>query len=153
MADLTHLDSHALTQFKQNDLADFLTDLDAIRNDDPAGVKSLKSILGGLLITGSTFGEVSSPLVIGLMAGDDSVGGQSLNTKTKDAAQGVDDILVSQKKLFKDIDDDLQETMDTLLKNQSGGLAAIDGEKLLDIFSDVDSDLTDGSGSGSDSKS
>ncbi|GHH80313.1 hypothetical protein GCM10018793_35210 [Streptomyces sulfonofaciens] len=147
MADLTHLDSHAITQFKQNDLADFLRDLDAIRNDDPAGVKSLKSVLAGLLVTGSTFGEVSSPLVIGLMAGDDTVSGQSLNSKTKDAAQGVDDILVSQKTLFKDIDEDLQETIDTLLKDQSGGLAAIDGAKLLDIFSDVDGDLTDGSGS------
>ncbi|MFE6904678.1 type VII secretion system-associated protein [Streptomyces sp. NPDC057717] len=148
---LTQLDTQALKSFIQNDLTDFLRDLDTIRKDDPSGVQALYSILAGRN-TPDTLGE-NLILGIGLMAGDDNVFGQSLISKIKDSGQGIDDIFVSQKTLFKDIESDLQDTIDTLLKDQKGSLASIDGAKLLDIFSDVDGDLSGGdSGSGSGSK-
>ncbi|MGH1554379.1 type VII secretion system-associated protein [Streptomyces sp. L7] len=45
LADLTHLDSTALKNFKNTDIADFISDLLDIRKDNPAGVRSLKNLL------------------------------------------------------------------------------------------------------------
>jgi len=44
MADLTHLDATALKNFKNTDVADFITDLVNIRKDN-AGVRSLKNLI------------------------------------------------------------------------------------------------------------
>jgi hypothetical protein len=149
MADLTHLDSKGLQTFVDNDVDGFMNELEAIRKDDPAGVRALQSILAGRT-TPDTLQE-NQVLAIGLMAADDSVNGSSLISKVKDSAQSVDDIFVSQKTLFKDVDRDLRETIKTLLKTQGTNLSSIEGEKLLDIFSDVDGDLGGGSGGGDDS--
>ncbi|MFJ9031028.1 type VII secretion system-associated protein [Streptomyces sp. NPDC102274] len=144
---LTQLDAKALKSFIENDLTDFLRDLDSIRKDDPSGVLALYSILSGRS-TPETLGE-NLVLGIGLMAGNDNVYGQSLISKISDAGKAIDEVFVAQKKLFKDIENDLQETIDKLLKDQGGSLASIDGAKLLDIFTDVDQDLSgDGSGGG-----
>ncbi|MET8783647.1 type VII secretion system-associated protein [Streptomyces sp. NPDC004589] len=113
--------------------------------DDPAGAQALKSLLDGRN-TPDTLQE-NPFLAIGLMAGTDDVHGASLISKVKDEAQSVDDIFAAQRTLFKDIDSDVRETIRTLLKTQGSSLTSIDGEKLLDIFSDVDSDLSDTGGS------
>ncbi len=47
MADLTHLDSRGLQAFLDGDVADFITALEQIRKDDPAGAQALKSLLDG----------------------------------------------------------------------------------------------------------
>ncbi|MFD0432096.1 type VII secretion system-associated protein [Streptomyces zhihengii] len=39
MPDLTHLDSQALRTFRENDVAGFISNLDKIQKDDPAGFK------------------------------------------------------------------------------------------------------------------
>ncbi|MET8635066.1 type VII secretion system-associated protein [Streptomyces sp. NPDC004096] len=145
MADLTHLDSRGLQAFLDGDVADFVTALEQIRKDDPAGAQALKSLLDGRN-TPDTLQE-NPFLAIGLMAGTDDVHGASLISKVKDEAQSVDDIFAAQRTLFKDIDSDVRETIRTLLKTQGSSLTSIDGEKLLDIFSDVDSDLSDTGGS------
>lgn len=142
MADLTHLDSTGLQTFVDNDVDSFLKELDAIRKDDPAGVLALQSILLGRP-TAATLQE-NPILAIGLMGGDDTVSGASLIARVKDSGQSVDDIFVAQKTLFKDIDTDLRETIKTLLETQGSSLTSIDGQSLLDVFSDVDGELGGG---------
>ncbi|MEU9246435.1 type VII secretion system-associated protein [Streptomyces sp. NPDC048385] len=147
MADLTHLDSTALKNFKNNDVADFISDLLAIRKDN-AGVRSLKNLVAETG-EGSAAG-LAKILRIGLMNGGDSkdpVGGSTLVEALKTQAGALDKILTGQKTLFDDIDDALEETITTLLKTQGDSLESIDGEKLLDIFDTVDGDM-----SGTDSK-
>ncbi|MFJ8489996.1 type VII secretion system-associated protein [Streptomyces sp. NPDC094038] len=148
MADLTHLDSTALKNFKNNDVADFISDLLEIRKDK-AGVRSLKNLLAETG-EGSAAG-LAKILRIGLMNGGDSkdpVGGSTLVEALKTQAGALDKILKGQKTLFDDIDDALDETITTLLKTQGDSLTSIDGEKLLDIFDTVDGDM-----SGTDSNS
>ncbi|MFJ6900449.1 type VII secretion system-associated protein [Streptomyces hokutonensis] len=142
MADLTHLDSTALKNFKNTDIADFISDLLDIRKDNPAGVRSLKNLLAETG-AGSAAG-LAKILRIGLMNGGDSkdpVGGSTLVEALKTQATGLDKILTDHKTLFDDIDSALDETITTLLKNQGDSLDAIDGEKLLDIFDTVDGDM------------
>ncbi|WP_416964404.1 type VII secretion system-associated protein [Streptomyces sp. Agncl-13] len=148
MADLTHLDATALKNFKNTDVADFISDLLEIRKDNPAGVRSLKNLIAE---TGAGSAQgLAKILRIGLMNGGDSsdpVGGGTLVEALKTQATALDKILTGQKTLFDDIDDALDETITTLLKTQGDSLDKIDGEKLLDIFDTVDGDM-----SGSDSK-
>ncbi|MBK3571722.1 MULTISPECIES: type VII secretion system-associated protein [unclassified Streptomyces] len=147
MADLTHLDSTALKNFKNTDVADFINDLLAIRKDN-AGVRSLKNLIAE---TGAGSAQgLAKILRIGLMNGGDSsdpVGGGTLVEALKTQATALDKILTDHKTLFDDIDDALDETITKLLKTQGDSLDSIDGEKLLDIFDTVDGDM-----SGSDSK-
>ncbi|MGX9884573.1 type VII secretion system-associated protein [Streptomyces sp. NPDC002276] len=146
MADLTHLDSTALKNFKNTDVADFINDLLAIRKDN-AGVRSLKNLIAE---TGAGSAQgLAKILRIGLMNGGDSsdpVGGGTLVEALKTQATALDKILTDHKTLFDDIDDALDETITKLLKTQGDSLDSIDGEKLLDIFDTVDGDMG-GSGS------
>ncbi|MFK0120064.1 type VII secretion system-associated protein [Streptomyces sp. NPDC090994] len=147
MADLTHLDSTALRNFKNNDVADFINDLLNIRKDN-AGVRSLKNLVAE---TGTDSAAGAAKILrIGLMGGgdtEDPTGGGALVQKLKEQATSLDSIFTSQKTLFDDIDDALDETITTLLKTQGESLTSIDGEKLLDIFDTVDDDM---SGTGND---
>ncbi|WP_019065059.1 type VII secretion system-associated protein [Streptomyces prunicolor] len=141
MADLTHLDATALKNFKNTDVADFITDLVNIRKDN-AGVRSLKNLIAE---TGAGSAQgLAKILRIGLMNGGDSsdpVGGSTLVEALKTQATALDKILTDQKTLFGDIDEALDETITTLLKTQGDSLDKIDGEKLLDIFDTVDGDM------------
>ncbi|MFI6408972.1 type VII secretion system-associated protein [Streptomyces sp. NPDC050548] len=144
MADLTHLDSTALKNFKNTDVADFINDLLAIRKDN-AGVRSLKNLIAE---TGAGSAQgLAKILRIGLMNGGDSsdpVGGGTLVEALKTQATALDKILTDQKTLFDDIDSALDETITKLLKTQGDSLDSIDGEKLLDIFDTVDGDMGGG---------
>ncbi|MFD7530759.1 MULTISPECIES: type VII secretion system-associated protein [unclassified Streptomyces] len=140
MADLTHLDGKTLKAFAEHDITDFQTALDKIRKDDPNGLKALKSILDGRTTPGTL--QQDPALAIGLMGTDDSVHGQSLVAAVKKAAGSVDEIFESQQTLFKHIKSDLLTTIEKLLSTQGKSLESIDGAALLDIFSDVDKELS-----------
>ncbi|WP_405896720.1 type VII secretion system-associated protein [Streptomyces sp. NBC_00727] len=149
MADLTHLDSTALKNFKNNDVGDFITDLLNIRKDNEGGVRSLKNLVAETG-KGSASGDAKM-LRIGLMGGGDSedpTGGSALIEALKTQGGALDGIFKSQKVLFDDIESALEETITTLLKTQGASLTSIDGEKLMDIFDTVDDDMS-GTGSGS----
>ncbi|WP_329140496.1 type VII secretion system-associated protein [Streptomyces sp. NBC_00670] len=151
MTDLTHLDSTALKNFKNNDVADFRKNLKDIREDTPGGIRSLKNLAADR--GEDSVGGGSAALRLGLMSGGsntDPVGGGALLTALKKQATGQDDIFVAQGTLFEDIDSALEETITTLLKNQGDSLTSIDGEKLMDIFGTVDDDM---SGTGGDDDS
>lgn len=151
MPDLTHLDSQALKSFRENDVAGFIGDLDKIQKDDPAGVQAVKSIAEGRT-TPETFWYAGSsghpPVAIGLMGAEDSVHGQTLLKSIMSAAVSAAGILDSQQTLFSEIDRNLGETIDTLLKNQDDNLRAVSAEKMLDVFADVDLGTTSGSSTG-----
>ncbi|MET8942582.1 type VII secretion system-associated protein [Streptomyces sp. NPDC004542] len=155
MTDLTHLDSAQLKAFLDEDVATFIKGLKEIRQDLPGGestsVRALSSLVEGLT-TPSTLNQ-NPVLAIGTMAADDLVFGKALVTKLTGIAKSADDIFLAQQTLFQDLKRDLQTTLDTLLKNQGDSLIAIDAEKLLDIFADVDSDLGSGAGAGSNGSS
>ncbi|MFG2945822.1 type VII secretion system-associated protein [Streptomyces adustus] len=160
MADLTQLDGAGLQRFVDNDLADFIDALKAIRKDstaDSGGVRALRSIVDGAT-TPDTL-QQNQALAIGLMDDDDSLHGKALSTAVTNAAKSVDGVLAHHVKLFDEIDRDLGQTIRTLLNTQGSSLHSIDAEKLLDVFSDVDDGMsedpgdTTGSGSGSGSGS
>ncbi|MEU6353676.1 type VII secretion system-associated protein [Streptomyces sp. NPDC047072] len=157
MADLTRLDGPALTLFADNDLADFIAELKAIRKDstaDTGGIRALRSIVEGAT-TPDTLGQ-NQALAIGLMGADDSLHGKALITAVTRAAKGVDTIFEHHADLFDDIDSDIRETIRTLLNSQGSSLHSIGAEKFLDVFSDVDDGMSEdpgddsGSGSGDD---
>lgn len=139
MADLTRLDAASLKTFREHDLAEFITDLKNIMKDDPNGVRSLHSVVKG--ITSPDYIGENAVLGIGLMAGDDTVYGKTLLASVLSSATSIDTILEAQGKLFGDIDDNLESTITTLLKTQDASLEGINGEKFLDIWSDIDDDL------------
>jgi hypothetical protein len=137
--DLTHLNAKELNRFIE-EVAEFSNALKAIREDRPS-VLALRSLVEGRS-TGDTLNQ-NKVLAIGTMAGDELTHGKTLVEVLTKAAKSVDDVFAAQQTLFKDIERDLQTTIDTLLRNQSDSLTAIEGEKLLDAFSNIDNDLAD----------
>src|SRR6476661_3209382 len=125
MPNLTHLDSQALKTFRENDLAGFISDLDKVQKDDPAGVQAVKSIAEGRTTPDTLWYAGTSahpPVAIGLMGAEDSVHGQTLLKSIMTATTSVAGILDTQQKLFANIDRNLGETIETLLKNQGDTL-------------------------------
>ncbi|MGX1543969.1 type VII secretion system-associated protein [Streptomyces adustus] len=139
MADLTHLNGQQLKQFREHDLATFITDLKSIVKDDPNGVLALHSIVRGT-IPSQYIGE-NSVLGIGLMTGDDTVYGKTLVDAALKSAKSIDDVFGDQGFLFDDIDDSLETTITNLLNTQGSSLENISGQKFLDVWSGVDEDL------------
>ncbi|MBM9624503.1 type VII secretion system-associated protein [Streptomyces zhihengii] len=152
MPDLTHLDSQALRTFRENDVAGFISNLDKIQKDDPAGVQAVKSIAEGRTTPDTLWYAGTSshpPVAIGLMGAEDTVHGQTLLKSIMTAASSVAGILDTQQKLFANIDRNLGETVDTLLKNQGDTLESIGAEKMLDAFADTGRSAVTGQPTGS----
>ncbi|MFJ3667470.1 type VII secretion system-associated protein [Streptomyces sp. NPDC090106] len=145
MADLTHLNATELQYLLDHEVAEFVKELKDVREDDSDGARALRTLLEGYT-TPDTLDQ-NQVLAIGTMAADNTTHGQSLVEAVIESVQAIDDILAAQQVLFKDIEGDLGTTIDTLLAKQGDSLAAIDGEKLLDIFGDVDEDLASDTGS------
>ncbi|NNN35647.1 type VII secretion system-associated protein [Streptomyces sp. S3(2020)] len=148
MADLTHLDGPALQRFVENDLADFIDALKAVRKDsaaDDGGVRALRSIVNGAT-TPETL-QQSQALSIGQMGTGDSLHGESLLTAATGAAQSVDAVFEQHVNLFGDIDRDLKQTIRTMLNTQGSTLQSIDAGRFLDVFSDVDEGMSENPGS------
>ncbi|MFE7928971.1 type VII secretion system-associated protein [Streptomyces sp. NPDC057456] len=84
------------------------------------------------------------PFAIGGMAGDASVllSSSHLLSSVTGMIDQVDEILKLQIRLFADIEDGLEDTVHSLLKTQDGNLGSINGEKMVDVFIDVDDDLS-----------
>ncbi|SFY43052.1 type VII secretion system-associated protein (plasmid) [Streptomyces atratus] len=134
MADLTKLDAKGLQTFVDNDVADFMKDLEDIRKDAP-GIPALKSLARG---DSDPDHLMENPVFsIGPMGLDDSlVPGKKLIAQAGAGAGAIDKVLAEQRLLFRNMDRNLRETIRTLLKSQGDSLESIGGQKLLDIFSD-----------------
>ncbi|MFD0432097.1 type VII secretion system-associated protein [Streptomyces zhihengii] len=101
---------------------------------------------GHALVCGNLF---PPPVAIGLMGAEDTVHGQTLLKSIMTAASSVAGILDTQQKLFANIDRNLGETVDTLLKNQGDTLESIGAEKMLDAFADTGRSAVTGQPTGS----
>ncbi|GGR86083.1 hypothetical protein GCM10010269_26560 [Streptomyces humidus] len=147
--DLTHLDAKELKRFIE-EVAEFSKALKVIRADAPKSGTTLSVPSLSSLVEGRTTAETLNQnpvLAIGTMSGDELTHGKALVEGLTKAAQAVDKVLTAQQTLFKDIESNLQTTVDTLLRDQAASLAAVEGEKLLDVFSDIEADLADASSS------
>ncbi|MFE6281204.1 type VII secretion system-associated protein [Streptomyces sp. NPDC057877] len=144
-APTVNLDKAWLENFLNNDILNFRNELKKIVNDGvgPSGeiVPALANLLPeGQIPEGSLPGAVR-PLTIGSMAADTRTNGKALVEAVTELIGAIDLILENQKILFEDIDDNLRTSIDKLFKTQGDNLARIDGDKLLDIFEDVDESL------------
>ncbi|NUR42643.1 MAG: type VII secretion system-associated protein [Streptomyces sp.] len=104
---------------------------------------------GGGSRAGFLTGQDKNPIAIGLMAGDNSWTNGQYVVKALNAFIGeVTAILKQQGELFEEIQDGLEDTIEKLFKARDVNLDKIKGEDFLDFFEDVDSILSEGSGSG-----
>ncbi|MFJ2095305.1 type VII secretion system-associated protein [Streptomyces sp. NPDC087901] len=140
----TVLDSQWLRAFIKEHVDEFRAALDKILKDDPSG-QSMENIAIGD-ITNTTIMS-KRPLILGLMAGEgDVVGGANLNKKIQEAAGQIGEILTDHHVLFTDLEEALWETIAKLKESQTKSLDQISADDFLDIFDDVDQDIsgTDG---------
>ncbi|MFI5569723.1 type VII secretion system-associated protein [Streptomyces sp. NPDC051740] len=143
MTDLTQLDASHLQTFVDTEVADFNKDLVDIGKDVPEGTRALKSLVEGYHTPEGKHLQENPYLTIGLMAAEGGlVKGNTLVSRIADVSKGIVDVLAAEQNLFKHIARNLEETIKVLQKNQDQSLTAISAEKMLDLFSDVDSDLS-----------
>lgn len=145
MGNLSHLDGKSLQTFVDHDIKDFLTKTEEIRRDKDAGggnhpVRSLKSLIDGES-TPETIGQ-NQFLALGPMVGDDLSHGKGLIAAVTASAKSIDEILERQQRIFNDIDRDFRQTLKLMGSTQSDNITEIDGEKLLELFEDVDNDMS-----------
>ncbi|MEU8522904.1 type VII secretion system-associated protein [Streptomyces sp. NPDC048577] len=149
MADGTtvNLDKAWLEKFLKEDIFNFREELRKILLDgeyDKKSAPSLPNLLPGGDIPDGTPSEAALPLTIGGMVKDARTNGEALVGSITEVIGAIDVILKNQAILFEDIEDNLGASIEELFKTQGDNLAKIDGQKLLDVFEDVDDSLGGG---------
>jgi len=145
MGNLSHLDGKSLQTFIDTELKDFVTQTENIRKDAAPGSdhpgRALKSLINGEADPDTL--NQNQFLALGPMVGDDSLThGKPLVEAATKSAKSIDGILENQQRLFRDIERDFRETLKIMGATQNDNITKIKAEKLLDIFEDVDHDLT-----------
>ncbi|GAA3493185.1 hypothetical protein GCM10019016_002840 [Streptomyces prasinosporus] len=136
---VTVLDSTFLKNFINNQVDGFRTTLENILKDSPTAGPAITFIADSI---STTTIDSAKPLVIGLMAGENSAaGGGALNKVIQQGADEVARILEDQTILFEDLEQALWDTINELAKAQGKNLENITPDDFMDIFEDVDSDL------------
>ncbi|NBM15786.1 type VII secretion system-associated protein [Streptomyces sp. GC420] len=145
-----NLDKAWLENFLNTDVRLFLGEIKKIMADGTVGGEVIPTLYN-LLPAGEHGAGVlpgaALPLTIGGMLKDGETNGANLDKAITELITAVHTVYKDQKLLFESIEDGLEETLEKLFKTQGENLEKIDGEKLLDIFSDVDQNLA---GSGGD---
>ncbi|MEW2397783.1 type VII secretion system-associated protein [Streptomyces sp. NPDC046862] len=140
MAEVTVLDSEFLKKFISEHIEPFVAALGKIAKDDPKDGPAMESVSEGIDTTTIT---ATKPLILGGMAGENAAaGGGELNAVVQKAAGEIVRVFEDHSVLFEDVQDALWETIEQLNKSQGKGLETIAMEEFMDIFEDVDSDLT-----------
>ncbi|WP_299531695.1 type VII secretion system-associated protein [uncultured Streptomyces sp.] len=144
-----NLDKAWLQSFLDTDVKHFLAEIKKIMADGTVGGEVVPALFN-LLPAGEHGSGVlpgaALPLTIGGMLKDAETNGSHLDTALTELITAVHTIFKDQKLLFESIEDGLEDTLEQLFKTQGENLEKIDGEKLLDIFSDVDDNLGGGNG-------
>jgi hypothetical protein len=145
-----NLDKAWLENFADHDIQTFKDEIKKIMGDGTAADGGVVPALSNLLPEGEHGSAVLPgailPLSIGGMVKDADTNGQHLNTAVVKLITDITAIFDEQKILFDSIDENLRTSIEKLFKAQDDNLEKIDGQKLLDIFSDVDDILGGGSG-------
>jgi len=147
VADLTHLDLKQLQSFRDHEVDNALAGARRHRNDNNDGIRPLGDLIDGHT-TAQNLDKSQQLLHVGHMATGDLVSGPALIEDVKSVATSIDKLLGDQEKLFEDLMEALQDTIDKMNKTNQDNLDSIDAQTLLQIFEDVDTDIS-GQGAGS----
>ncbi|MEU8824664.1 type VII secretion system-associated protein [Streptomyces sp. NPDC048636] len=150
------MDKAGLQSFLDDRVLPFKDEVRKIGEDDPSTGPSMATLIGDADITDKGFDsyDTGKPLGIGFMLQAENLGGkgEELNKAVGKTATDLTTLYEEQTKLFKDVEDNLRDTIDTLFKAQNDNLLSIDGQDFLDVFEDVDSDLSGGGAGGGKDK-
>ncbi|MEU3516881.1 type VII secretion system-associated protein [Streptomyces sp. NPDC006654] len=137
------LDEQGIKRFIHEELEPFIADLAKLRRPD-GSIPSMAQLLGKDQYEDKSLFDLAVPLAIGNMTGEgDKVNGNHLNEEAKKVAESILTILDQQEDLFGEMKQGLEKTLRDLFTAQDGSLEKIDGEKFLDLLSDVDAILSD----------
>ncbi|NJQ02993.1 type VII secretion system-associated protein [Streptomyces zingiberis] len=147
------MDKAGLQSFRDDRVEPFKDELRKIAEDDPVLGVTMATLIRETDITSD--GEIESyglnrPLSLGMMLKEEFLHskGQKLNQAIATSAQDLMEIYEEQSKLFKHIIENLDTSIETLFSTQNSNLIDIDGQDFLDVFEDVDSDMSGGRGGG-----
>ncbi|ANW21396.1 type VII secretion system-associated protein [Streptomyces clavuligerus] len=153
------MDKAGLQAFLRDRVELFQRDVRAIAEDDAVFGPSMgKLIRRKGYDTGSRSDQDrfngEFPLMLGHMvkSGHLHEHGVNLNGAIRTSAEQLTGIYDEQSKLFKDLVDNLQSSIDELFDTQSGNLVGISGQDFLDMFEDVNERLAGGQGGGGGKK-
>ncbi|MGX1756821.1 type VII secretion system-associated protein [Streptomyces lydicus] len=143
------LNKEWMKKFIDTTLEEFQTAIDKISKDGPSerfasdmhGV-DVQSVLSFGEPRDNIHSENHTPLALGALAGPEGLAG-GLVKAVMGAAKELGTVITDQKKLFDDIEDNLRETMKTLLTTEGESLDKIDGDKFMTAFEDVVDDIAD----------
>ncbi|MCW2899453.1 MAG: hypothetical protein JWO67_1718 [Streptosporangiaceae bacterium] len=139
------LDKAGLQAFIDQQIVPFRDSLTKIATVDTEQGQTMKSLLGEAKVDAAhtdLYG-MQKPLAIGLMAQDNPMlgAGASLTTAITKVAQSIKEVYDQQTKLFNDLHDNLQKTIEKLMDGQHDSLVKIDGKTFLDGLGTVPSDF------------
>ncbi|MFD3941809.1 type VII secretion system-associated protein [Streptomyces sp. NPDC058579] len=130
-AQLTKLDTPAIQAFINGPLTEFLNAIVELGKDSGTAL-SPRNIARGYT-NPDTF-ALMKPLAIGLMSGDDTVHGSTLNSTTLKFTQSIDTMLQQMTNLSEEIRDTLLKMIDEFLKKQGGTLDDIKAQEFLNTI-------------------
>ncbi|GGQ79324.1 type VII secretion system-associated protein [Streptomyces flaveolus] len=129
-AQLTTLDSAALRKFIEGPLTEFINDLVKVRSDD-GNTLAVRSVAHGYTQPDTFY--LTKPLALGYMGADDTVHGNTFNSKTLSFAEALDGILQAQSdSVLPHIKDGLQKVITEFMKQQGGNLESIKASDFLE---------------------
>src|SRR4051794_31176190 len=138
------LNKAGLQDFVDHQIAPFKESVKKVANDDaPEGVP-INALLGkGKTPVGQeSIYSIQKPITIGLMKTDTTfTHGDVLVAKINEAAESISGVYEQQIKLFGDLHDNLNKTIQKLMDGQHDSLEKIDGKNFLDGLGAVPSDF------------
>ncbi|MEU8824791.1 type VII secretion system-associated protein [Streptomyces sp. NPDC048636] len=139
------LDKAGLQTFLDSRVLPFRDQVHEIQLNDGGAAPSMKSLIGESDVSADSpsFGLLR-PLAMGCMADDGYLEGHgaSLQKAVQSTAESLVSIFEGQSELFGDIAENLRDTIHQLFNAQHDNLGSINGQKFLDIFDNVDEDLS-----------
>lgn len=149
------MDKAGLQAFLDNRVEPFADELRKITLDDPTLGPAMGTLIGDADIDSTQEFDsyaAQKPLAIGLMTNKDNLHskGAALNEAIAKTAKELTVTFEEQTALFKDIVDNLEASLETLFTTQGNSLTEIDGQEFLDVFEDVEADMSGGQGGDSD---
>lgn len=148
-ADVKHLDLKQMESFRDNEVQPLYTAAKKHREEGDGGnIRPLGQLVDGHT-TPDNLEKDQQLLRLGPMTRDSKISGPELIADVRAAAEAIDKLLGDQMKLFKEMGEALDETIEEANKTKDKNLNAIDAQTLLQNFDEVDA-LTSG-GTGTDS--
>lgn len=133
------MNKDGLRRFRENEVDAVRKAIEKIQGGD--GAYSMRQLAGRQSLDDSDMNDRQRPLALGRMVSG-SGPGAGVNENIKTVAGALDDILESQLALFGQVMTNLETTIDELLEEQGASLEDIDGQAMLDVLADVETELT-----------